>query len=573
MARFLIGVLAGMLLAGLAAIILVFALIRMGGRPPDVEANSVLVLDLEGQIPERAPLTIPLPFFDEKTPLTVSDLWRLIRAAETDSRIKAVVLMPAGIGAGWAKLQEMHMGLTRLAKSGKPVVAYLRSPSTREYYLATAAGRVYMPPEDLLDLKGLRAEVTSLRGTLDKVGVQVEVEHAGKYKDYGDTFTRASMSPETREVLTSILDELYGHLADTIAAGRRKTPEAVRALIDEGPFLSKQALAKGLVDALLYEDQVFSEVEKQAGGRQLNRVSSRRYLRAVTAADALGRPNRIALIVGEGSISRGPATGFEVGSSILAPEFIQTLRQVGRDAGIRAVVVRIDSPGGESFASDEIWREMNTLSKKKPLVVSMSDEAASGGYYIAMTGDPIVAYPGTFTGSIGVVYGKVNLRGLYDKLGIRKELLTRGQFAAIDSDYEPLSEAGRRKLREGVDDNYRAFVQKVAEARKRKFEEIDTLAQGRVWLGSQAQRNGLVDELGGLDRAMELVRAKARIPRAERITLVVYPPKRSLVDRLMSRSSQTVGPEWLRAFLSRWPVTVFTGGGFLRLAPYSIDVK
>jgi protease-4 len=573
MVRFLIGVLAGMLLAGLAAIILVFALIRVGGRPPEVEANSVLVLDLEGQIPERAPLTIPLPFFDEKTPLTVSDLWRLIRAAETDSRIKAVVLMPAGIGAGWAKLQEMHTGLTRLAKSGKPVVAYLRSPSTREYYLAAAAGRVYMPPEDLLDLKGLRAEVTSLRGTLDKVGVQVEVEHAGKYKDYGDTFTRATMSPETREVLTSILDELYGRLAETIATGRRKNPEAVRALIDEGPFLSKQALAKGLVDALLYEDQVFAEVEKQAGGRQLNRVNSRRYLRAVTAADALGGPNRVALIVGEGSISRGPATGFEAGSSIIAPEFIQTLRQVGRDAGIRAVVVRIDSPGGESFASDEIWREMNTLSKKKPLVVSMSDEAASGGYYIAMTGDPIVAYPGTFTGSIGVVYGKVNLRGLYDKLGIRKELLTRGRLAAADSDYEPLSEAARRKLREGVDDNYRAFVQKVAEARKRTFEEIETLAQGRVWLGSQAQRNGLVDELGGLDRALELVRGKARIPHAERITLVVYPPKRSLVDRLMSRSSQTVGPEWLRAFLSRWPVTVFAGGGFLRLAPYSIDVK
>ena len=573
MVKFLVGLLAGILLAGLAATITVFVIIRLGARPPNVKPNSVLVLDLEGQIPERAPLTIPLPFFEEKAPLTVSEVWRMLRASETDSRIKAVVLMPDGIGAGWAKLQEIHADLTRLAKSGKPVVAYLRSPSTREYYLATAAGRLYMSPEDMLDLKGLRAELTYFRGTLEKLGVQAEIEHAGKYKDFGDMFTRTSMSPETREVLTSILDELYGHLAETIATGRRKSPEEVRAILDDGPFVSRQALSKGLVDSLLYEDQVFSDLSKQAGVGSLNRVNARSYLRAVTAADALGRPTLVALIVAEGTIARGQALDFEADGGIRAPEFIQTLRQVGRDAGIRAAVVRIDSPGGESFASDEIWREMNALSKKKPLVISMSDEAASGGYYMAMTGDPIVAYPGTFTGSIGVVYGKVNLRGLYDKLGITKQLLTRGRFAAIDSDYEPLSDAARRKLREGVDDNYRAFVQKVADARKRTFEEIEPLAQGRVWLGTQARENGLVDELGGLDRAMELVRVKAKIAPRERIALVVYPPRRGILEKLLSRSSQSMGPPWLRAFLSRWPVAALTDGGFLRLMPYAIEVK
>lgn len=573
MGKFLAGLLAGILLAVLAATITVFAIVRLGARPPEVKPASVLVLDLEGEIPERAPLTIPLPFFEAKAPLTVSGVWRLLRAAETDSRIKAVVLMPGGISAGWAKLQEIHADLTRLAKSGKPVAAYLRSPSTREYYLATAAGRLYMPPEDMLDLKGLRAELTYFRGTLDKLGVQAEIEHAGKYKDYGDTFTRTSMSPETREVLTSILDGLYGHLAETIATGRRKSPQEVRAILDEGPFLSRQALSKGLIDSLLYEDQVFSELAKQAGAGSLNRVNARSYLRAVTAADALGRPTRVALIVAEGSIARGPSPGFETDGGIRAPEFIQTLRQVGRDAGIRAAVVRIDSPGGESFASDEIWREMNALSKKKPLVISMSDEAASGGYYMAMTGDPVVAYPGTITGSIGVVYGKVNLRGLYDKLGITKQLLTRGRFAAIDSDYEPLSDAARRKLREGVDDNYRAFVQKVADARKRRFAEIEPLAQGRVWLGTEARENGLVDELGGLDRAMELVRAKARIPPAERIALTVYPPQRGILEKLLIHSSESIGPPWLRAFLGRWPLTALTGGGFLRLMPYSIEVK
>jgi protease-4 len=281
----------------------------------------------------------------------------------------------------------------------------------------------------------------------------------------------------------------------------------------------------------------------------------------------------VALVVGEGSITRGSGTSFVQDGGIQSGQFVKLLRQVGQDRTIRGAVIRINSPGGDSFASDEIWREMNVLSKKKPLVVSMSDDAASGGYYIAMTGDPIVAYPSTFTGSIGVVFGKINLRGLYDKLGISKELMTRGRFADLDSDYEPLSEAGRQKVREGVDDNYRSFVEKVASARKRKFEEVEPLAQGRVWMGSQAKQRGLIDELGGLDRAFDLVREKAGIPRTERLSLVVYPPKRSLLDRLMSRSLESRNPEWLRSFLARWPVTVLRRGAFLRLMPYSIEVR
>jgi protease-4 len=573
MAKFLIGLLAGLLLAFLVAVIGVFAVVRLGERPPAIGPRSVLVLDLDGDVPERAPATLSLPFLEDKTPLTVSEIWRVLRRAETDSRVEAVVLMPGSVGAGWAKLQELHSELARLTKTGKPVVAYLRQPSSREYYLATAAGRIYMPPEDLLDLKGLRAELAFFRGTLDKIGVQVEITHAGKYKDYGDMFTRTSATPETREVLNSVLDELYGDLIRTVAAGRKKTPEQTRALLDEGPFLARQALEKGLVDQLLYEDQVFGEVAKQAGAASLTRVSPRTYLRELLASEAAGSRNRVALVVGEGSITRGSGTDFGQDTGIQSGEFTKLLRQVGQDKTIRAAVIRINSPGGDSFASDEIWREMNVLSKKKPLVVSMSDDAASGGYYIAMTGDPIVAYPATFTGSIGVVFGKINLRGLYDKLGIAKELMTRGRFAALDSDYEPLSEAGRQKVREEVDDNYRSFVEKVASARKRQFAEMEPLAQGRVWMGSQAKQRGLIDELGGLDRAFDLVREKAGIPRTERLSLVIYPPKRSLVERLMSRSLESQSPEWLRSFLARWPVTVLRGGALLRLMPYSIEVR
>ncbi len=573
MVRFLLGLFAGVVLAILAAVITLFVAVRLSARPPEVAPRSVLVLDLKGEIVERAPLSIPFPFFESRTPLTVADIWRLLRAAQSDPRIKAVVLMPDGIGAGWGILQEIQGDLKRFSSSGKPVWAYLKAPSTREYYLAAGAGRVLMSPEDILDLKGLMAELTYFRGTLNKLGVQVDIERAGKYKDYGEMFTRADMSPETREVMNSILDDLYGQLLTSIAGGRKKSTGEVRDILNDGPFLSRQALSKGLVDGLEYEDQVFSGLEKQTGGGSLKRISSRDYLRAIQASEDQESRTRVALVVGEGTIVRGQLGSLSSDTGVEAEEFTKLLQQVGNDGGIRAAIVRIDSPGGDSFASDEIWKAMQALSRRKPVVISMSDEAASGGYYIAMTGDPIVAYPGTYTGSIGVFYGKVNLRGLYEKLGISKQLLSRGRFAEIDSDWKPLSEAERQKLKEGVEDNYRVFVEKVAEARRRKVEEVEPLCQGRVWLGTQAKQNGLVDELGGLERAIELIREKARIPRTERISLVPYPAKRTLWEVLMRNSDQSSAPAWALDFLKRWPVSDLMRGGMMRLAPVSIEVR
>ena len=573
MVKFLVGVVTGIILAGLMLVILVFAAARLSDRPPSMPGRTTLVLRLEGEVPERAPVTIPLPFFEERAPLTMSDVWDVVRKAEADPRVKAVVVMPAGLSVGWAKLEEIHGLLTRLRKSGKPVVALLRTPSTRDYYIATAADRIYMLPEDILDLKGVRAELMFFRKTLDKIGVEVEVERAGAYKDFGDMFTRDSMSPETRAVMNSILDEIHGRLLETIASGRGRTVEEVRATIDEGPFLSKQALSKGLVDALLYEDQMYAELKKRLPGGELNKVPCRDYLRVPAASLGLEGKPRIALVIAEGTIMSGGGPGMCDDGGICASDFGGLLRRVGEDRGIRAVVVRIDSPGGGSFASDEIWREMNLLSGKKPMVVSFSDTAASGGYYMAMTGDPVVAYPGTLTGSIGVFFGKLNLRGLYDKLGIRKEALTRGRFANIDSDYEPLTGEARRKLREGVDDNYRAFVGRVAGARKRKFEDVEPLSQGRVWLGSQAKRNGLVDELGGLDRAIELAKVKARIPPKDKVTVVVYPPKRTVFDRLFRHAAGSLTDEPLGAMLRKARAEVWIEGGIMRLMPYTLTIQ
>jgi len=260
-------------------------------------------------------------------------------------------------------------------------------------------------------------------------------------------------------------------------------------------------------------------------------------------------------------------------SNLTSYGFDRLLRRVGSDPQIKGVIVRIDSPGGEVTASDEMWREMNLLSKKKPMVISMSDTAASGGYYMAMRGDPIVAYPATFTGSIGVVFGKPNLRGLYDKLGITKDAIQRGKNAGIDSDYTPLSPEARALLREGIDESYRDFVMKVAAARGRKFDQIEPLAQGRVWLGSQAKPRDLVDEIGGFDKAIEMVKQKAKIPASERVSLMIFPGRRSLLDLIMKKSQEDMLEAKVAQFLGRMPFRAWLRGGYLRMMPYWFDVR
>jgi protease-4 len=578
MLKFLIGVLTGIVFAIVIAIVLVFAIAFSLGRnrekPVAVADNSVLILRLDGDIPERPPIDYDLPLFQAKAPLTVENVWSMLRKAAADPHIKAVLLEPDNPAIGWGKLQEIRADLDQFKKSGKPLYAYLKSPNARDYYLASGATKVYIEPESLLDLKGMRFELMYFKRTLDKLGVQVEVEHAGKYKDFGDMFTRTNASPETKEVMNSVLDGLYGNLVDVVAVSRKKTPDEIRAIIDNGPFESPQAASNGLVDGVKFEDEMLPEIKSVLKSGDVHKVSTKDYLRAVLPASLAGK-QRIALVVGEGDISRGDPDNPSDSDGIQSESFDKLLRRVQDDSSIKGVIVRVNSPGGEVTASDEIWRAMNLLSKKKPLVISMSDDAASGGYYMVMTGDPIVAYPGTITGSIGVVFGKPVLHGLYDKLGIDKELLSRGRFAKIDSDYEPLSPEGRAKLREGIDDEYRSFVTKVATARKKDFNEIEPLAQGRVWLGDQAKSHGLVDELGGLDRAIELVKQKAKIGASEKITLVTYPSKRSILDVLFSDRSEAVMDAKIASFpaLRDAHVRTWMRGGMLALRPFSIQFR
>src|SRR5436190_6569855 len=339
MKKFLLGFVIGILFVALTAVILVAAAVRFGGsRQPQVVANSALVLQLEGDMPEQSSVDFGIPFLQEQQPPTIAETWQMLRNAAADSRIQAIVLEPRGLSVGWAKLEELRADILNFKKSGKPVYAFLRSGSTKEYYLASAADRVYMAPEDELDVKGLRAELMFVKGTLDKLGVQMEFEHVGKYKDAPDMFTKNESSPETREVINQVLDQFYGDFVNTIAEGRKKAPDAIRAVIDQGPFVGKEALNSGLVDALVYEDEMYGLLKQQLKLSNMEKIAEHDYVRARVGNLGLDGSNKIALLVGQGDITRG-ATNDQGNDGITASGMIRRIRQVRDDASIKGVIL------------------------------------------------------------------------------------------------------------------------------------------------------------------------------------------------------------------------------------------
>ncbi len=580
MGKFLLGLLTGAVLIVLIGVIAVFSVLSLRTKPAPVADGSTLILHLRGDVPETPPVGLPasIPFLQPETPLTVEDVWSMLRSAASDSRIRAVVFEPEGASPGWAKMQEIRGDLEQFRKSGKPLFAYLKSPDARAYYMASACSRIYMSPVDVLDLKGIALQLMFFKNTLDKLGVHVDVEHAGKYKDYGDQFTKTSMSPETNEVISSIADDIYADLIGAIAKGRGKDAATVRATLDNGPFLAKQAKAAGLVDELRYEDQAFGELAATLHQSALKKITEQDYNQTPPAAGG----NKVAFVVAEGTITRSNPDPTST-TTLESDTFDKTLSRVANDSTIKAVIVRIDSPGGEVVASDEMWRAMNELTRKKPTVISMSDDAASGGYYMAMSGAPLIAYPATETGSIGVVFGKPDLRGLFDKIGITEDFVSRGRFALIESEYFPLNDAEKMKLRQGIDSDYEDFLAKVAAARKKPVSAIEPVAQGRVWLGDQAKENGLVDALGGIDLAIEMVKARAGIAANAQVNLVLYPPKRSLLQILFSQNPDPdaevdamlsgVGLEPIRRAWRDASLRVWMKGGMLRMMPFRIRIQ
>jgi protease IV len=580
MKKFLLGILCGFVFAGLATIVLGFALVRMATKKePDTPAESYLVLRLEGQIAEQPAEEIPIPWLDQQSPWTVLEIKQVLESAAKDSKVKGLMLETGGAGLGWAKAQEIRAALVEFRKSNKPVFAYMRRPSAKDYFLASAADRVSMVDEDILDLKGLRVERTFYKNTLDKLGVQMEVVHAGKYKDFGDTYVKTSMSPESKESLGGILDGIYTVLVNGLAESRKRTPAEIEKLMDDGPYLAKKALETKLVDALEFDNQAREQLAKRANVSTKSAVSAREYRKRIRRRWDRDTDNRIAYFVAEGDIVSGSGLG---DGMIASRDFISHVYELKNDESYKAVLLRIDSPGGDAVASDELLAALKDLSKVKPVVISMSDVAASGGYYMAVTGDPIYAYPATITGSIGVVYGRPNLKGLYDKIGMTQDGLQRGKNADIDSLSKPLTDVARQKLREGVDASYTTFVGKVAEGRKAKVEEIEPLAQGRAWIASDAKAKRLTDSLGGIDAALAELRKRAKIAPDAKIDLVPYPAPENAIEKWF-RDEKTMSAALGGLIQFEKPALVdeiqralrpaLRQGGMLRWMPYTIEVK
>ena len=376
-----------------------------------------------------------------------------------------------------------------------------------------------------------------LKGTLDKIGTQADFEKIGDYKTAPNQLTQTTFTPAHREMTESLTRDLYEQLVRGIAEARKKTVEEVRALIDEGPLLADQALGAGLVDTLAYEDQLDDHGAVSKSGA----VEGERYNRARGSLPGRGAP-RVAVVYISGVINSGdggfdPLNGEVSGST----QLVKAIRAARADDAVRAIVVRIDSPGGSSIASDVIWRELTVTKNEKPdrpIVASMSDLAASGGYYVAMAAPQIVAQPATLTGSIGIYGGKFVTGGTFEKMGANIEAVTVGRNAGLESPERPFNESERRKLREQISSFYKGFVEKVAASRKMPVARVEQLAQGRVWTGAQARAHGLVDALGGLERAIALAKERAGISPETAVEVVTYPPRQNacgVADRTVDR--------------------------------------
>jgi protease-4 len=533
------------LLIGLAILISVAAtatLYLMVSPGPRVVDNSTLVLRPGGDLVELVPNDV-LQFVGPSEARTVRGYVDALRKAKVDRRITAVLLAPRPFSSPfWGKVQELHEAILDFKASGKPVYAFLEYGGDREYYLATAADKIFLVPTATLDLTGVASYEVFLRGTLDWIGTYPDLLHIGDYKTAVNIFTEKTFTPAHKEMSVSLNRDQFDQLVRAIADGRHKPEAEVRAAIDDGPLLPEHALRHGLVDDLAYEDELDDVVSNVGRPGSLKLVESEDYASVTWESLGVHRRSRIAVLNAVGAITSGKSGYDPVNGAIMGSDsFVKYIRSIRGDSSIRAIVLRIDSPGGSSTASDVIWRELTitkTGARARPIVVSMSDLAASGGYYIAMAGDVIVAQPGTLTGSIGIYSGKYVTGGSFDKLGANIEATSTGRHAEINSPDRRFTDEERTKVLESMQAFYDQFVEKVAEARQTTPEKIDQIAQGRVWTGHQAKQVGLVDELGGLQVAIAAAKQRAKIPADEEVELVVYPPRRSFYEVLSESLEQ-----------------------------------
>ena len=516
----------------LAGIVLVVGTMRLRGASSPVTTSRVLTFDVPSSLEEDEP---EVDFFSpgswRRSRLTLFEVLETLHHAAGDAQVKALVLHIDGIDWGWAKVTEVRDALSEFRRAGKPVYAALEGGGEPEFFLASGADRIAMPPASDLQMNGLTASALFLRGTFDKVGVRPNFLHVGKYKSAVESYTRTDLSEPAREALGAVLGDTYRLLTDTLAHARRSTPDSIRAWMDRGPWSAEEAKGLGLVDTLLDGAEVDSLAVRRTGGSSALKFT--RYAeRRLGGRSPLAR---VALVTATGTITGGKSR-LSGGERLMGAEtIIEALRRARTRSSIRAVVLRIDSPGGDATASDEIWHEVVRCRRAKPVIVSMSDVAASGGYYIAAGADTLVADPGTITGSIGIFGGKFNIRGLYEKLGLSIETMSTGPHAEMYSPFRDFTDDEVRLYQDHLQKSYERFLERVASGRRRSTAWVDSVGQGRIWSGSAAADLGLVDELGGLRAALGIARARAGVDDDEEFEVERFPsPDEGYFGRFLS---------------------------------------
>jgi protease IV len=541
----ILAVLGGLMLLGLIVGAGIWGIVSMGKG--SVPAKTILEVNLERGLIEDIPDDPVAQVMQKDTPV-LRDTVEALEKAATDDKVVGLVAKVGAVPMGMAQVQELRNAVIAFRAKKKPAVAYSETfgevgPGGGAYYLATAFDQIWLQPSGDIGLTGIILESPFIRGTLDKLGVKPRMDHRYEYKNAMNFYTDRKYDPYHKEAMEKLMNSWFSQMVRGISQARHLTENQVRALVDRGPFLGKEAVDAGLVDGLAYRDEVYATMKKKVGG-SAQLLYLEKYLKRA------GRPHQdgktIALIYGVGAVSRGedgysPVSGeASMGSESVARAF----RQAVADRKVKAIVFRVDSPGGSYVASDTIWREtVKAKQAGKPVIVTMGNLAGSGGYFVAMAADKIVAQPGTITASIGVLGGKMLTNDFWDKVGISWDDVHTSANSTMWTGTKDYSPAEWARFQAWLDRVYADFTGKVADGRKLPREKVLQIAKGRIWTGEDAKGLGLVDELGGFPEALKLAKKAAGIPEGEDINFQVYPPKKGLIDAILSEPPESSDPE------------------------------
>ncbi|VFB14319.1 signal peptide peptidase SppA [Bacteroides heparinolyticus] len=538
--KFTLATITGIILSSVVlffiSILVFFSIVSSSESETQVRKNSVMMLDLNGTLSERSQEN-PFDFLmqDDYKTYGLDDILASIKKAKENDDIKGIYIEATSLNAGFASREEIRNALKDFKESGKFIVAYSDNYSQGLYYLASVADKVLMNPQGMIEWKGLASTPMFFKDLLAKIGVEMQIFKVGTYKSAVEPFVSTEMSPANREQIEAYLASIWGKVTSDVAESRKISVDSLNAIADRMLMFypAEESVKCGLVDTLIYKNDVRDYLKTLAGidkddSMPVLGLEDMVNIKKNVPKDKSG--NVIAVYYAYGEID-GVSSSATDGKGIDSKKVIKDLRKLKDDEDVKAVVLRVNSPGGSAFGSEQIWYAISELKKKKPVIVSMGEYAASGGYYISCNADTIVAEPTTLTGSIGIFGMFPNTKGLADKIGVSIDVVKTNQYADFGTLTRPMNDGEKSLMQMHVNQGYDLFLTRCADGRGINKEDLDKIAQGRVWTGSKAKELGLVDELGGLDKALEIAIAKAKV---EAYTVISYPKKESFLETLMN---------------------------------------